>query len=382
MGIKDNLKLSVNLSKKFLKRSLAATLIFSLLFNVNANLKVYAGAKVEHMPLEQLPQWPLGKVQEIKVALDKRLEEQEKCTPGYTQTIQDLAAVLQELIYRKNVETTELDAQIKEQQSKMDALEEEIRVQSDKVMQAVAALYVACGGAENMDLAFVDLLLKTDGMKDFVDMAETVTAINDNYTEILQRLESEKDELYKQRQVFEAKKQELSEASQNLEDQKKKFEKLMQENAEAIKQIQRERISAAGGSGQVTSRVIENGGYMWPVQGHWTITGFFGEDRGTHTHSGIDINDRTIKGAPVVAAAAGKVKFAGCIEGYGLCVQIDHGGGYSTLYAHLCGIEVKSGEIGQGCPIGYVGSTGWSEVPHLHFEVRINNTPVNPLDHF
>jgi len=82
----------------------------------------------------------------------------------------------------------------------------------------------------------------------------------------------------------------------------------------------------------------------------------------------------------VGAAAAGRVIFAGAYGGYGNAVIIDHSGGMSTLYAHLSSITVTYGEIvSAGQTIGLVGSTGLSTGPHLHFEVRIDGKPVDPV---
>lgn len=94
-------------------------------------------------------------------------------------------------------------------------------------------------------------------------------------------------------------------------------------------------------------------------------------------HNGVDMNGDT--GQPIAAAASGTVIFAGVKGGYGNSVMIDHGGGMVTLYAHQSKMAVTAGDsVTSGQTIGYVGSTGVSTGPHLHFEVRINGNPVNP----
>ena len=94
-------------------------------------------------------------------------------------------------------------------------------------------------------------------------------------------------------------------------------------------------------------------------------------------HAGLDFKGPT--GAPVYAAAKGKVTFVGRRPGYGNCVEINHGNGLRTRYAHMSAFTTRSGEsVAAGEAIGAVGSTGRSTGPHLHFEVRLHGRPVNP----
>jgi murein DD-endopeptidase MepM/ murein hydrolase activator NlpD len=116
-------------------------------------------------------------------------------------------------------------------------------------------------------------------------------------------------------------------------------------------------------------------GLVWPVSG--PITSPFGMRWGS-LHPGIDIGVPT--GTPIKAAAAGKVIYCGWMSGYGNLVMIDHGGGIATLYGHQSRIASSCDEdVAQGQIIGYTGCTGFCTGPHLHFEVRVNGTPVDPL---
>ncbi|MBM3635224.1 MAG: hypothetical protein FJW99_08110 [Actinobacteria bacterium] len=116
-------------------------------------------------------------------------------------------------------------------------------------------------------------------------------------------------------------------------------------------------------------------GFTWPTSGQ--ITSGFGPRWG-RMHQGLDIAAPT--GRPITAAKSGKVIVAGPSGGYGNLVVVDHGGGLSTAYAHQSRIAVGVGDpVTQGGLIGYVGSTGHSTGPHLHFEVRVNGAAQNPL---
>ncbi|HEX6663212.1 MAG TPA: peptidoglycan DD-metalloendopeptidase family protein [Gaiellaceae bacterium] len=116
-------------------------------------------------------------------------------------------------------------------------------------------------------------------------------------------------------------------------------------------------------------------GLIWPVSG--PVTSPFGYRWG-RLHAGIDI--AVPVGTPIHAAASGTVALAGWVDGYGNYTCIDHGGGLATCYAHQSSLAVSVGtHVTQGQVIGYSGNTGHSTGPHLHFEVRINGTPVDPL---
>lgn len=133
--------------------------------------------------------------------------------------------------------------------------------------------------------------------------------------------------------------------------------------------------------------VLRQRGYtpsIWPVDGK--LESGFGGRRNPfggssyEFHSGQDIDAEM--GTPVIAGASGKVIFAGWQNGYGQLVVVDHGGGLTTRYGHLSHIDVTEGQpVTRAEVLGRVGSTGRSTGPHLHYEVRINEEPVNPLQY-
>ena len=138
-------------------------------------------------------------------------------------------------------------------------------------------------------------------------------------------------------------------------------------------------------------------GYTWPCPGFYYLSSEWNEDRGYYNHGAIDIAGGGIMGAPVVAAESGTVIASyngcphnwgkngscGCGGGYGNYVFIDHGNGKMTVYGHFSNIIVSTGQtVTKGQTIGYVGSTGNSTGPHLHFECRYNGVKYNPMTEF
>lgn len=132
-----------------------------------------------------------------------------------------------------------------------------------------------------------------------------------------------------------------------------------------------------------TQALSRSSNFTWPLKG--IITSTFGMrihpvSGESSSHDGLDISGNA--GSNVYAAGSGVVTFLGWSGDYGRLIVIDHGGGTETKYAHLSGFEVALGDrVYAGDLIGYVGSSGNTTGPHLHFEVRRNGTPVNPRDY-
>jgi murein DD-endopeptidase MepM/ murein hydrolase activator NlpD len=163
--------------------------------------------------------------------------------------------------------------------------------------------------------------------------------------------------------------QDLAELTEIERHQLEEMEELQKVSATLAAKIQA--AQAAAGTGGTPSAA----GLIWPVLG--PVTSPYGWRWG-RMHEGIDIG--AASGTPIRAAAAGTVIHAGWLGGYGNLTVIDHGGGLATAYGHQSGFAAGYGAVvAQGQVIGYVGSTGHSTGPHLHFEVRVNGLPQDPL---
>jgi murein DD-endopeptidase MepM/ murein hydrolase activator NlpD len=169
-----------------------------------------------------------------------------------------------------------------------------------------------------------------------------------------------------------------AEQSQNLSDLSAKDRAIADEIAQeqaASNQLADAIRAAQAQSSSTSTATPSSAGLIWPVNG--PITSPFGPRWGSF-HPGIDIG--VPYGTPIEAAAAGTVIYCGWESGYGNLVVIDHGGNLATAYGHQSRIAVSCGEhVSQGQVIGYVGCTGYCFGPHLHFEVRINGSVVDPL---
>ena len=148
---------------------------------------------------------------------------------------------------------------------------------------------------------------------------------------------------------------------------------------EDLASLQAEQARVAGALQGAPQPIKQGSGQLiWPVNG--PITGSFGEPRPGHLHSGLDI--AAPEGTPIRAADSGRLALMGWVGGYGNYTCIQHTATMSTCHAHQSRFGTTTGaSVSQGQVIGYVGSTGNSFGAHLHFEVRITGTPVNPLGH-
>jgi murein DD-endopeptidase MepM/ murein hydrolase activator NlpD len=163
----------------------------------------------------------------------------------------------------------------------------------------------------------------------------------------------------------------LSTLTASERDEAEEIDALQAASARIAAQIRAEQAKSSGVSTQAPS----SSGFIWPVSG--PITSPFGWRWG-RMHEGIDIG--VGYGTPIHAAAAGTVIYCGWEEGYGNFVVLDHGGNLATAYGHQSRIAVACGQqVAQGQVIGYVGCTGHCTGPHVHFEVRVDGNPVDPM---
>jgi murein DD-endopeptidase MepM/ murein hydrolase activator NlpD len=211
------------------------------------------------------------------------------------------------------------------------------------------------------------------------DATKRLTVLEATQRRITQQIEAKRNEIAGIRDSLVSKRESYASARADkesaLHDTRARRREAQEDLASLEAEQARVQAQLSGGGGVAGPIRRGSGRFIWPVTG--PITGVFGENRGDHIHQGLDI--QAGEGTPIRAADGGRVAIASSYGGYGNYTCIQHGGPLSTCYAHQSAIGVSVGQtVSQGQVIGYVGNTGASFGAHLHFEVRINGSAVDP----
>ncbi len=337
--------------------------------------------------------------------------------PDYTKKKNEIKEKIDDAKEKKataQVNKKAIDKEVSELQGDIDTLNSQIRVSNDLIAKKTAEYNEAKAKSEEQSKAYqgrvkimvekgaatyLEVLLNSKSLTDFLNRLEVMKQVADYDSKLLDNLKtiegeieeikvaleeenktlnSSKQKLASQKQTLDAKQAESDSYLKELEKDIKKYEK---EYAAAEAEEAAARQSAAGLASANTKYV--GGQFGWPSDSSWTITSHYGGRfhptlKVYKTHTGMDIG--AAYGTNVLAANDGKVIVARWNNAYGNYVVIDHGGGYTTLYAHNSKLNVSVGQsVKRGQTIAKVGSTGFSTGPHLHFEVMINGATVNPL---
>jgi len=337
--------------------------------------------------------------------IQKTITETKKKKEEVINQKNDIAAQIADLDKKLNVTQQELanvQKRLADITEKLNKTREELEVAKQKentqlktMKERIRAMYISG------ELGYLEVLLGAKDFGDFITRLDVVKRIVDydsnlfeSYKQQRKLVEQKEKELaqmqieaqnYKNQIISRQRELQLAMASReglmrDLERQQKLYEQQEDELLKQSKQLEKVIQQL-----QAKSKIKYSGGkLLWPVPSSSVITSPFGTRyhpilKQYRTHTGIDIAAQT--GASILAAADGQVIFAGYYGGYGYAVIIDHGDGISTLYGHNSALLVKEGDtVKRGQVIAKAGSTGLSTGPHLHFEVRKNGVPVNPMD--
>jgi len=319
----------------------------------------------------------------------------------YSGQIDQLAGEVAVLRNREAIVAEELaqtEARLDTEKDRLDALRERLGRSLKLLSKRLVDIYKS----DQPDALTV--ILDSDGFDDLVSRYDYLNRIQDQDAGIVDRvrgLRNETEDLVGEirtaRDEIAAKKAELERTRMQLEAREAELDAARDQKAAALDatQVREERLegdvsklneqiqaqlqaaqSSTTSSDPLPAGPIQggSGGFIWPVNG--PVTSPFGPRWG-RLHAGIDIAAPT--GTPIRAVKDGNVVLAAPTSGYGNYTCIDHGGGLSSCYAHQSSYAITSGSVSQGDVIGYVGCTGSCFGDHLHFEIRVNGVPTDPL---
>ena len=303
-----------------------------------------------------------------------------------------------------------LDQDITKTEAELKAAQERLQSREKVFYKRVRDIYI------NGRLSYLDVVVGSKDFSDFANRMEMLKRILQADMELINTIKTEREEIASKKAKLEADQakvlelEKVAQEKQTIINQKKAerqavleramndrdtaeraYNELMASSASITAMLQQraaERAAAAAaasqggsGGGATTTWVQGTGQLAAPVNAPitsdfgWRIHPIYGTSR---LHAGTDFG--VDEGTPVHAADGGVVVEAGWISGYGYTVIIDHGNGMSTLYAHNSDVAVSPGQtVSKGQVVSYSGNTGGSTGPHLHFEVRINGEPTDPM---
>ena len=296
-----------------------------------------------------------------------------------------------------------LRQQLRLKRLELEKAEKKLALEQDYFQQRVVITY------KTSDLTYMDVVLDSTSFDDLITRVSVVRDFIAGDNDLVGRFEATRDTVESEKQAIAGKESAVHKAVVDLQKQNDELAALRAAQAAqqaaslALRQQKNGKLSSVEGDlallerqedqllaeSNALSGVINGssgggggtGSLVWPVSGPvtspfgWRIHPILGYKK---FHTGIDIG--VGYGVPIHASDSGTVIYATWMGGYGNVIIIDHGRGISTLYAHQSSLAVGNGaRVSRGQIVGYVGSTGFSTGPHLHFEVRLSGNPVDPM---
>ncbi len=318
----------------------------------------------------------------------------------YKKQLDTEISLVEQQIDNLNTQISALNTQLEENEALLTDKEDEISENDELFKARLRAMYMMG------DASIWEVIFGSKSFSEFLTNAEYMKRIAQADNELMNKLNEDKQSILKAKEEVETAKIKIEankktmdykksslyskyEESQNLinslvqdENTFKQEQIKINEEMEKIDQEIRDMLAAQGSTGSFDGK-----NFLWPVPNYSTITSRFGWRTlygKKNWHTGVDISGYQILGKNIVASQAGTVIKAVTTyvanKGYGKYVMIDHGGGYTTMYAHCTSLSVKVGQVvKRGEVIAQVGSTGNSTGPHLHFGIYINGKEVDPL---
>ena len=381
---------------------IAAVLVVAMLVSMFASGIVFAAA-ADDEDADSL-QSKLDSLEEEKAAVQERIAD----LTAQANDVQATRDALQQEIdlTKQEISTVEqyierLQQQIDVKTTELEAAEKALAEKEEQFAQTVRTTY------EQGDVSYLEVVLNASSFSDLLTRMEIVSAIMednqktvDEYTAAKEDIEQKRDDLqdtqdeqkdYQENLSYKVDDLAASEAEQaalqeSLEAYKAESEAEYDRIASEMQDVSNQIAALSAQAAANGSVPMGDGTLIWPTPSCTTTNSAYGYRvhpiYGTvKFHAGEDIPAGY--GAEILAAASGTVVTAGWVSGYGNYTVIDHGGGLMTAYGHQSSFAVSVGDVvTQGQVIGYVGSTGNSTGPHLHFEVYVNGATVDPKSYF
>ena len=315
------------------------------------------------------------------------LEQQINATRAEINTIAAQIAKYDELIAQKQEELSQAEA---EEQAQYELFCERVRYME-----------------EQGEVSYWSILFSSKDFADLLDNAMMVEEIMDYDNQVMDQLialreqiEQDKAELETARQEQQDAKAEQEAAQANLQAQESEVDALLSQISNQEDELEAREAQLRAASDAATAEIAaaerelaaqianvpSESGFLWPLPGRYNLSSLFGSRKHPITgkannHTGIDIPASS--GTSILAAKSGVVTTSTYNNSYGNYVVVSHSDGTSTLYAHMVRRNCSKGDtVSQGQVIGYVGTTGSSTGNHLHFEVRVNGSRVDPINYF
>ncbi len=384
-----------SLKNKVIAIVVMATIIFSCIGAVEPVKPQAATVSSLEDRYEQLEK-ELSKIQsDMKKTQNKKSQQLQ-----YKKQLDTEISLVEQQIDNLNSQVSALNTQIAQNQKLLSEKEDEISENDELFKARLRAMYM------QSEASVWEMLLGSKSYSEFIRNTEYMKRLAQNDQELMEKLNQDKKSIVQAKQTIEnskikveANKKTLNYKKSTLNSKYKESQSLLNslindenelrqqqikinEEMEKIDEEIRKMLEDKGSSGEFVG-----GQFLWPVPNYSTITSKFGWRTlygRANWHTGIDISGYNILGKNIVAANAGTVIKAVTTyvpkKGYGKYVMIDHGGGYTTMYAHCTSLSVRVGQqVKRGEVIAQVGSTGNSTGPHLHFGIYINGKEVDPL---
>lgn len=331
------------------------------------------------------------------------VQEQQKQTAAEITSIEEDLTAKQAELEKVEADLAATQAELEDTKAKLADAIARCEKQKQEMADRVRAVYMQY---ESAYASYLNIIFSSENISDFLSRLNMVRSMLNEDNDTLDSYKAHQQEVEDYKAQLEEQEAKIAELKAQVEQQKADIEQKKKEHEQALAQLedQEEYYQDELDQLEKDSKALEDliqqliaqleegkyaGGQMaWPVPGHYRITSSFGYRTHPVTgvkklHTGIDIGSNPgepINGKKAQAAAAGTVILAQYYGGYGNCVIISHGSGIVTLYGHGSAILVNVGDkVKRGQAVLKIGSTGVSTGPHLHFEVRENGTPVDPM---